>query len=72
MQFEKMHPFPEYFVNSTRYEPMTKFFSDALVAFNGREVKLIHGKESWGLSSMNTHNKKQNTYASDVFLTHPF
>ena len=44
--FEKMHPFPEYFVNSTRYEPMTKFFADSLVTFNGSETKLIKGKES--------------------------
>lgn len=44
--FEKMHPFPEYFVNSTRYEPMTKFFSDVLVTYNGSDVKVIHGNES--------------------------
>jgi hypothetical protein len=43
--FERMSPFPEYFANSTRYEPMTKFFSDALITSNGTEVELVKGKE---------------------------
>ena len=43
--FEKMHPFPEYFVNSVRYEPMTKFFSDALITYDGKNLELIKGKE---------------------------
>ena len=43
--FEKMHPFPEYFVNSVRYEPMTKFFSDALITYDGKNLNLIKGKE---------------------------
>ena len=44
--FEKMHPFPEYFVNSTRYEPLANFYSDALVTSTGKIVKIIKGKES--------------------------
>ncbi len=43
--FEKMHPFPEYFVNTVRYEPMSKFFSDALITFDGSNLNLIKGKD---------------------------
>ncbi len=36
--FEKMHPFPEYFVNTVRYEPMSK-------SFDGSNLNLIKGKD---------------------------
>ena len=44
--FEKMNSFPEYFVNATRYEPMTNIYSDALITSKGEKAKLIKGEQS--------------------------
>ena len=46
--FEKFHAFPEYFQNSTRYEPFTNFYSEKLVTSSYENIQVVKGKELAG------------------------